>query len=218
MNRFGIACLCLALLSVQGCDRIRGIIASEQKSDAAAASGDEGGGATVSFSGPVADITESNFDAFVNQRDVLVVVNFGADWCGPCRQLGPVLERVSGEFGESVKLGKVNVDQARELAMKHKVRGIPDVRYFRNGKQVHKFSGSQPAEQIRESMQKHAPSSVPKSAKAETNGEQEKSGSLVQRILAAKDPEPEEKAEPEEAEPAIQPMRKDWLPPGVERK
>ncbi|MFU8893195.1 MAG: thioredoxin family protein [Luteolibacter sp.] len=188
----------------QGCDKAREWIANKTDQGQAAT-------ASTSFTGPVTEVSEVNYDAFVSQKGHLVVVNFGADWCGPCRQLGPVLERVSLEFGDAVKLGKVDVDKARDVAMRSGVRSIPDVRFFRDGKQVHQFSGSQPEARIREDLKKFT--NAEKTAKA-AESEPE---SLLQRLLPGK--EPDAKAETAEDEgPAIRPMEKDWLPPGIERR
>jgi putative thioredoxin len=91
------------------------------------------------------DVTDGTFDTAVIQRsaDVPVVVDFWADWCGPCRSLTPVLEREVAARGGAVELAKVDVDANPQLASEYDVRGIPAVKAFRNGRVVNEFVGAQ---------------------------------------------------------------------------
>jgi len=194
--------LAALLLTAQGCDKVRNVLADK----AGGVRGDVGG---KSFDSPIVDLAEADYESFINQKGHLVVVNFGASWCGPCRQLGPVLERVCSEFGSAVKLGKVDVDKARNVAMRNGVRGIPDVRFFRDGKLVHQFSGAQPEARIRETLNKLTEGVSTAENKPET---------LAQRLLPLKQNGDKAASDPEEKEPTIRPMEKDWLPPGIERR
>lgn len=76
---------------------------------------------------------ETNFESEVIQSDVPVLVDFWAEWCGPCKMIGPVIDQVAAELGGQAKVGKVNVDDARELAVKYNVRSIPLLLFFKNG-------------------------------------------------------------------------------------
>lgn len=205
MNSWLTAAFCAMLFMTQGCEKVRDLMPGK--------SGDSTKGA--SFNDSATELAEEDYEAFINQRGHLVVVNFGADWCGPCRQLGPVLERVSAEFGEAVKLRKVDVDKARSIAMRNGVRGIPDVRFFRDGKQVHQFSGAQPEARIRETFNNLMPKAPSKDL---TPKKDEKPESLVQRLLPKAQPEEKDEAATEDEGPSIRPMEKDWLPPGIERR
>lgn len=79
-------------------------------------------------------INSSSFKQEVLQSDIPVLVDFFADWCGPCRMLGPVLEQLAQQYAGRVKIVKVNVDQSPELAAPFGINSIPALLYFRDGK------------------------------------------------------------------------------------
>ena len=76
---------------------------------------------------------ESNFQSEVIESDKPVLVDFWAEWCGPCKMIGPVIDQVATDLEGVAKVGKVNVDEARELAAKYNVRSIPLLLFFKNG-------------------------------------------------------------------------------------
>ena len=76
---------------------------------------------------------ESNFQSEVIESDKPVLVDFWAEWCGPCKMIGPLIEQLSGELDGQAKVGKVNVDEARNLAVKYGVRSIPLLLFFKDG-------------------------------------------------------------------------------------
>ncbi len=96
-------------------------------------------------------------------RDVPVLVDFWAEWCAPCRMLGPVLERIVEKLGGKVLLAKLDVDQNKELAQRFKVSGIPAVKLFIDGKIAGGFTGAMPEEQVLAFLNKYLPSEGDKS-------------------------------------------------------
>ena len=75
----------------------------------------------------------------------LMMVDFWAEWCGPCRMLGPVVEQLAGDFEEKAEVGKVNVDEEQELAIRYGVMSIPTVIFFKDGKEIDRKVGVMPA-------------------------------------------------------------------------
>ncbi|HSQ63198.1 MAG TPA: thioredoxin [Polyangiaceae bacterium] len=88
------------------------------------------------MSGKVPYVGESEFDAEVLKADKTVLVDFTASWCGPCKALAPVIEKVADEAAGKYKVVKVDVDEAPKLASRYGIRGVPTVMAFRGGEQV----------------------------------------------------------------------------------
>ena len=89
-------------------------------------------------------VTDATFDAEVRQSDIPVVVDFWAEWCGPCRMIGPALEELAEEYAGKVKIVKVNVDENMETPAQLGVRGIPALFLFKGGEVVSNKVGAAP--------------------------------------------------------------------------
>jgi thioredoxin 1 len=89
-------------------------------------------------------VTDATFDTEVNKAAMPVVVDFWAEWCGPCKQIGPALEELSAEYGDRVKIVKVNVDENPDAPARLGVRGIPSLFLFKDGAPVSNKVGAAP--------------------------------------------------------------------------
>lgn len=101
-------------------------------------------------------VTDSTFQTEVLNSSTPVLVDFWAEWCAPCRALGPKLEEVAGELEGKVKIVKMNVDENPATPGQFGIRGIPAMLLFKDGKQVGELVGNHPKERITEFLTSHA--------------------------------------------------------------
>jgi putative thioredoxin len=117
---------------------------------------------TTTSNGYIIDVTDQTFatDVLEKSKTVPVVVDFWAEWCGPCRMLGPILEKLATEYQGSFILAKVDVDHNPAVAMQYRVQGIPAVKAFYNGQIAGEFTGAQPEPNVRKFLDGLVPSTA----------------------------------------------------------
>ena len=101
----------------------------------------------------VQHFNDSNFDQEVLHSDVPVMVDFYADWCGPCRMVSPVVEELAGQYTGKVKVGKLNVDESSAVARKYNVMSIPTLLFVKNGQVVDQIVGALPKDKIQQHLE-----------------------------------------------------------------
>jgi thioredoxin 1 len=170
-----------------GCERVRTMAKNLKRSGAA-----KPAVAAVYSSEQITALDASTYEGFVAQQNRLVIVDFYADWCGPCKQLEPMLEQAASAHPGVVFIGRVNVDQASKLAAEHQVRNIPDVRIFKDGREVDRFVGCPTQAAVLTKIAALAEGITPVAAVP---------------VAPAQSPEK-----------AVQPMPRDWLPPGMQKR
>lgn len=103
----------------------------------------------------VKSIDNNSFTAEVLDAQIPVLVDFYADWCGPCKMMAPIVEQVADQLGNTASICKLNVDQAQDLAQKYGVMSIPTLIVFKNGEEVEKIVGATSKESLVELLNKH---------------------------------------------------------------
>lgn len=99
--------------------------------------------------------TDANFETDVIKSDKLSVVDFWAEWCGPCRAIGPVIDELSKEYTGKVNVGKVNVDENPQISMNFGITSIPAILFIKGGQVVDKLVGAQPKANFVKKIEQH---------------------------------------------------------------
>ncbi len=94
------------------------------------------------------EFTDANFQDEVLNADQPVLVDFWAEWCGPCKMLGPVIDELAGEYEGKAKVGKIDIDNNRDAAVQYGIQSIPSIIIFKNGEVVNKFVGISPKDEL----------------------------------------------------------------------
>ncbi len=103
----------------------------------------------------VQTFTDSNFEETVMKAGQPVLVDFWAEWCGPCKRLAPTIEALAGEYTGKVTIGKLNVDENPATAFKFQIRGIPAMLVFKGGQVVEQVVGLTPKEELKKVLDRH---------------------------------------------------------------
>jgi thioredoxin 1 len=107
--------------------------------------------------GSVVELTDANFALEVESAEGLVLVDFWAPWCMPCRVVAPVVEQLAEEYSGRVKVGKLNVDESPSTAAAYAIRSIPTLALFKDGEPVEGVLGAVPRAQLQKMIQQHLP-------------------------------------------------------------
>ncbi len=107
------------------------------------------------MAGNVHEFTDANFQTEVIDSTQPVLVDFWAPWCGPCKMLAPTIDEIANDYQDRLKVGKVNTDDARQVAVQYKIQSIPTLMLFKNGEVVDRTMGAQPKNMIASMIDKH---------------------------------------------------------------
>ncbi len=101
------------------------------------------------------EITDSNFEKIVLKSDAIVIIDFWAEWCGPCRMVSPIIEQIGKEYDGQVIVGKVDVDNNQWITAKYRIRNIPTILFIKNGEIVDKQVGAVPKSILTAKLEKY---------------------------------------------------------------
>jgi len=104
--------------------------------------------------GDILEVSDSSFESEIIKSDLPAMVDFWAEWCGPCKMVGPVVEELAGEYQGKIKIAKMDVDQNRETPAKFGIRNIPTLILFKGGEVVKTIIGAQPKSSIDDELKK----------------------------------------------------------------
>lgn len=107
------------------------------------------------MAGNVLEFDDNNFQTEVLGSSEPVLVDFWAPWCGPCKMLAPTIDELAGDYSGKVRIGKVNTDNSRQVAIDHQISAIPTLILFKDGEVVERVSGLQPKQQLAALLDRH---------------------------------------------------------------
>lgn len=101
------------------------------------------------------ELTDTNFQTSALDTDKLVMIDFWAQWCGPCKVLSPIVEQLASEYGEKAVIGKLDVDVNQEVSMKYGIRSLPTILWLKNGEVIDKHVGLTTKAKLQEKIESH---------------------------------------------------------------
>lgn len=104
--------------------------------------------------GEILEVSDESFESEIINSDIPSMVDFWAEWCGPCKKVGPVVEELAGEYAGKIKIAKMDVDHNRQTPAKFGIRNIPTLILFKGGEVVNTIVGAQPKSSIEEELKK----------------------------------------------------------------
>ena len=104
--------------------------------------------------GSILEVTDDSFDSEIINSDIPAMVDFWAEWCGPCKMVSPVVEELAGQYTGKIKMAKMDVDKNRQTPAKFGIRNIPTLILFKGGEVVNTIIGAQPKSSIEEQLKK----------------------------------------------------------------
>jgi thioredoxin 1 len=104
--------------------------------------------------GPIT-VTDGNFAEVIEGGEGLVIVDFWAAWCGPCRMVAPIIEQLADEYAGKLQVGKVDVDANQQISMKYNIRSIPSILFFKDGQHIDTVVGAVPKAMLERKIQEH---------------------------------------------------------------
>ncbi len=100
------------------------------------------------MAGAISTLSDATFDEEIGSSSTPVLVDFWAEWCGPCKMIAPILEEIADEQGESLKIAKLNVDEAQDIARRFEVMSIPTMILFKDGEEAKRIIGAKPKQAL----------------------------------------------------------------------
>jgi thioredoxin 1 len=107
------------------------------------------------MAGAISTLSDSTFDEEIGSASTPVLVDFWAEWCGPCKMIAPILEEIADEKGDEIKIAKLNVDEAADIARRFEVMSIPTMILFKDGQEAKRIIGAKPKQALLDDLAEH---------------------------------------------------------------